>query len=355
MSVFINTGNDWTVVNAPKEATRETLPVGNYTISYANNRGFYLSRVDDFSLPEKTYGKEAKRSQRVINTFLERPASTGIVLAGEKGSGKTLLAKKISIELAEMGMPTILVNEDYTDKADDFIKFVQSIEQPAAMIFDEFEKIHTVDHQKKLLTLFDGTTPTRKLFIVTVNDTYRMDDFLLNRPGRFYYLFNYGGLSDEAIEEFCQDKLNDKAEIKHIKNFSKMFNAFTFDMLSALVEEMNRYGETLDEVLQYMNVNYSDSSGAIYEIVHLEVPGKKIVKYGDVNYNNRFNPIKTKFHIIYDSENESDEYLYFDPKYITNIDESGTVTFKDTNTGTTLIIRRKVVSMFDYKDLSKAF
>jgi hypothetical protein len=369
LSVFIKVGNDWRVIDAPEDATRNTLPVGVFTVSFSQQMGYYLTHLDNFNLPSKTYGKEISRSTRVINTFLERPNSTGIVLAGAKGSGKTLLTKKIAIELAEEHqIPTLVVSSKY--HGDDFNKFIQAIEQPAAVVFDEFEKVYDKEAQQLLLSLFDGVIPSKKLYIITVNDTWRMDEFLLNRPGRFYYMFKYAGLSEEAIDEFCRDKLKQIDELQAIKNYSKMFTDFTFDMLSAIVEEMNRHDESLDEVLKYLNISYNEAPGAVYETNFLEVAGHpKIAKFGEVNYSNKFNPISTKASLYYYTaktagstkdydENELVEedgslthYLDLDPNNIVNIDEAGTVTYKTRDA--TVIIRRKQITMFDYKELTK--
>jgi len=62
-------------------------------------------------------------------------------LVGEKGSGKTLLAKYISIAAAkERGIPTIVINHPF--HGDEFNLFMQSIQEPVIVLMDEFEKIH---------------------------------------------------------------------------------------------------------------------------------------------------------------------------------------------------------------------
>jgi hypothetical protein len=190
-----------------------------------------------------------------MNTFLERDAATGILLNGEKGSGKTLLAKKLSIEAAKLGMPTVIVNSAWKDLQDKFNKFIQDITQPCVILFDEFEKTFDINDQKQILTLLDGVYPTKKLFVLTCNDKYRIDSHFSNRPGRIFYMINYVGLEDEFIVEYCNDLLNDKSFIDKIVKIAKFFANFNFDMLKALVEDMNRYNESPQEVMKLLNAN----------------------------------------------------------------------------------------------------
>jgi len=92
-----------------------------------------------------------------MRTFTDRSNSTGVLLTGEKGSGKTLLAKHLSIMGYDMGIPTIVINSAWT--GDSFNKLIQDIEQPLIVMFDEFEKVYNREEQEKMLTLLDGVYP----------------------------------------------------------------------------------------------------------------------------------------------------------------------------------------------------
>ena len=85
-------------------------------------------------------------AERVLSTFESRPAATGILLEGEKGSGKSMLLKLLSINARKAGMPTIVINSPFC--GDGFNTFIQSISQPAIIAFDEFEKIYNRDDQE---------------------------------------------------------------------------------------------------------------------------------------------------------------------------------------------------------------
>lgn len=244
------------------------LPPGNYVIK-ASPGGLYFDKYDkEFDLGFKIYGDAHSRAKRIINTFLDRKNSTGVLLTGEKGSGKTLLGKLISHMLAvDHGVPTIFVTEPWS--GDVFLNLIGSIDQPAIIFFDEFEKVydgksddnHGNHNQSQILTLLDGIFTTQKLFILTCNDRYEIDRHMINRPGRIFYAFDYRGISEDFVRDFCADTLVDKDKVEGVVKVGSLFRDFNFDMLKSLVEEMNRYDEEAMECLLYLNINpeYDDS------------------------------------------------------------------------------------------------
>ena len=272
MSNFIKHGNEWTI--SPKGAMdlRPALPGGTYIVKFHPERGYWLSEVEGFTLPRKLYGTTDRDADRVLRTFKDRTMSTGLLLAGEKGSGKTLLAKVISARANEQGMPTIIINSPMA--GDNFNRFIQDINQPAIILFDEFEKIYRdKDAQNAVLTLFDGVFPTKKLFITTVNNKYEVSTFLHNRPGRMFYELEFKGLTPEFVREYCEDVLEDREHIDGVVDISEMYEPFNFDMLQALVEELNRYHETPEQALRFLNISQIYATAASWDM-KLWVDGK---------------------------------------------------------------------------------
>ena len=186
MTYFIRNGNNFNVAAENSVDIRPKLPVGNYIIKQDPYENLYLQLVDDFKPIKKTYGSIVKDTQRIISTYHDRDTSTGVLLTGEKGSGKTLLAKNLSIALAAEDIPTIIINNAWT--GDKFNKFLQDIEQECMILFDEFEKVYDSENQEVILTLLDGVFPSRKLFVLTCNDKWRIDSHMRNRPGRIFYM-----------------------------------------------------------------------------------------------------------------------------------------------------------------------
>ena len=147
------------------------LPAGNYVIRNHPMRGLYFEQIPAFEMPRKLYGDTTRVASRIIRTFLDRPATTGVLLSGEKGSGKTLLAKRLAADCAALDIPCITVSQSFTGEA--FNSLLQGVEQPCMLFFDEFEKVYSEDEaQQQLLTLMDGVFTSKKLFVLTVNDQY---------------------------------------------------------------------------------------------------------------------------------------------------------------------------------------
>ena len=276
MALFLKSGTSYRVTNKESMDLHELLPAGNYVIKKDPMSGqLYLEGIDNFEIRGKIYGDTEKTARRILNTFQDRSASTGVMLTGEKGSGKSLLAKMLSVKAADTGVPTIVINAPWS--GDEFNSFLQKIDQPCVILFDEFEKVYDRDDQESILTLLDGVFPSKKLFILTCNDKWRIDSHMRNRPGRIYYMMEYKGLDQNFIVEYCMDNLKATEHIHSICKIASMFDQFNFDMLKALVEEMNRYNETPQEALKFLNAKPEFSNEAKYD-VDLQIKGIDIPK-----------------------------------------------------------------------------
>mmetsp|Transcript_45785 Transcript_45785/g.68126 ORF Transcript_45785/g.68126 Transcript_45785/m.68126 type:complete len:472 (-) Transcript_45785:153-1568(-) len=283
---------------APKVSLdlHEKLPPKTYAVAVDPCDGsYFLQTIESFSINHKIYGDTKRQADRILNTFLDRnDSSTGVLLVGEKGAGKTLLAKHISISGASMmraangdsssstteeasanedGIPTIVVNQPHTGEK--FNQFLQRIEQPKIVLFDEFEKVYK-DQQEHLLTLLDGTYPSKTLFLLTCNDKYAVNSHMMNRPGRIYYLMEFKGISQSFVKEYCEDNLVTKEHIPAVCAVAALFLNFNFDMLKAMVEEMNRYGETPGQVIKYLNARPDFGGTKTYKL-ELTIPNKELL------------------------------------------------------------------------------
>jgi hypothetical protein len=250
MSYFMQSGDVFSPT-AGRDSVLDGLPVGNYIV-IETMQGLMFKKVDSFTENGKMYGNVEERVERILNTFDDRPRTTGVLLSGEKGSGKSQLARNVSLAGYDRGYPTILVNAPFCGDA--FNALLASIEQPAIVLMDEFEKVYShTEQQEAVLTLLDGMMTSKKLFILTVNDHYRVNEHMKNRPGRIYYSLEFSGLEADFVREYCEDNLHDAEQIEGVIKVSAMFKAFNFDMLKAIVEEMNRYKETAFDAIAMLN------------------------------------------------------------------------------------------------------
>ena len=251
--LYLRKGDMFTITNDTATEIHENLPPGVYVVGNAPFVGYYFEEAQPFELPPKFYGELPKTCERIISTYADRLKNqgkpTGVLLRGEKGGGKTLLAKKVANDL---GLPVILVNHSFHD--DDFKAVISNL-GPSVIIFDEFEKVYDdKSAQNAILTLLDGVYASQCLFFVIVNDEYKLTDALLNRPGRLFYSLEYKGLTNQFITDYCEDKLKNKNHITSVLTVVAFFVNFNFDMLQGLVEEMNRYGEPAHEAVKFLNI-----------------------------------------------------------------------------------------------------
>lgn len=263
--VFHQQGQSFFPTTHANLAIVEKLPVGTYTVRHSKSAGFYLERGDDFELPAKLYGDVNKQATRILSTFLDREASTGVLLSGQKGAGKTMLTKRLSQMAAQLhGVSTLVVSEPFY--GEEFNAFIANLSEPVLILIDEFEKMYDRDKQPQLLTLFDGLYSSKKLFLLTCNDRHRVDSNMQNRPGRLFYSIEFSGLPASFIEEYCRDKLVNQRHLAGVLSVAAFFNEFSFDMLQALVEEMNRYGESATDAMALLNMRPQDDSDGAYEL-----------------------------------------------------------------------------------------
>lgn len=253
----ISTGNTYRIYDDSLE-TYDVLPPQVYSVRFSNMTGFFLERHADIEISEKKiYGVHLGKVEKVFASFEAFERNLGVILSGDKGIGKSLFAKLLSIKAIENGIPVIIVDEYIPGIA----TFIESIEQKSVFLFDEFDKTFADDNcdegvspQASMLTLFDGLSHGKKLFVVTCNEIRELNDYLINRPGRFHYHFRFEYPSPSEIKEYLQDKLDEKYydAIDGVVSFSRKID-LNYDCLRAIVFELNR-GEEFSEAIKDLNI-----------------------------------------------------------------------------------------------------
>lgn len=316
---------------------RSSLPSNIYTVGLTPTGEFILTvSTDKFSLPSKIYGESNDRQVRIINTFKNRKKSTGVLFHGNAGSGKTLIVKSLCNELVSEGYPVLLVTTPHCN--DTFKTFINSIKTECVIVFEEFEKVYEEFEQNELLTLLDGVFESKKLFLFTVNNTDRLTSYLINRPGRIYYTFEYNGLSEQTVNEYCMDKLDNQSHNQSILNISQFYlNVFNFDILQSIVSELNLYpNDTLTNILNILNFDIKDNN--TYEYTSGTVDGVK--KEGlSTTYHGVMSGKKVV--VAYeDGRNEDGIYLEWEPHEIVRMDvEKGIIEYGD-DEGNSVVLTR---------------
>ena len=258
---FVYDGKNVFIFDFDEGQARDKLAPAVYT-ARVSPMGYYLEHdKDKFAISDKTYGSLARRADRIIKTFEDRTSSTGVLLTGLKGAGKTLLSQKVSNILLEKGLPVILIEQPFHDAH--FISFLNKIGE-CVVIFDEFARVFEIkrtaegdkDPQNNLLGVFDGNKSCKRLIFVIDNNFHKMNEYYVNRPGRLFYHFEYNRLEEIVIDEYCQDLKVDKAIQNQIKAAYFRIRLFSFDILKAIVEEHLRFPkETISEIVETLNID----------------------------------------------------------------------------------------------------
>ena len=262
--------------------TYDQLPPKTYRVDYdPETRIFSLLEAHDFEIPEtKIYGQHLDKVKKVLNSMDKMNRNLGVILSGDKGIGKSLFSKCLGLKARKKGIPVILVNEYHEGIAN----FLEEIEQTVMILFDEYDK--TFDEKKhncqaEMLSLFDGVSAGKKLFVITCNEIQSLSQYLINRPGRFHYHFRFLYPTADEIRDYMEDKLDKQYydEIENVIAFSVRMN-LNYDCLRSIALELNnglKFHEAINDlniirISQYKNIkiivefeNQATLSGKIKE------------------------------------------------------------------------------------------
>lgn len=288
--------------------TFDEIPVGNYKVGFHPMMGFFLEDADSFNVNEKPYGKHPDKIEKVIRLYNNIERSVGVILSGRKGMGKSMFARLLSANFAEThNMPTIIVTEAYPGIVD----FIESIKQECVVMFDEFEKVFDNSDKKepqdKLLSLFDGLSQTKRLYVVTVNEIRRVNQYMINRPGRFHYHLQFNYPSAEEIEMYLKDKLSPEYhnQISLVQRFANRFD-LNYDSLRAIAFELN-LGYGFLETMEDLNISSSENEAAKYNVTIHHSNG--VIANAEVN----LNLLSSQASIRYSTPTSEYGYIEFSP------------------------------------------
>jgi SpoVK/Ycf46/Vps4 family AAA+-type ATPase len=230
------------------------------------NEVTFLQEDGELNMPSKIYNTEedTKFMGRVIKYFNHTTSqTTGVLLNGVKGTGKTVMAKLLAIQ---SNRPIVVVHESTpTSAINDFYK---SVKTETVLIFDEIDKEDNAWREDGLLRFLDGVQATsKKLVIMTSNDSDKMSRYLFDRCSRIRYIRHF---DPSENTKFILDILNDKKVITDhnlIKNFMVAnINLLSIDNILSFIEEILLYedgkalkSDDLTYIISDMNITTKDS------------------------------------------------------------------------------------------------
>ena len=166
----------------------ELEPGKVYTIDidrYTDDISFIIA--PDLIMPEKLYETEdsSRFVNKVINYFNKSTdGTTGVMLSGLKGSGKTITAKNIALK---SNLPIILIDKSFRPSL--LVKLFNKLANtPACILFDEVDKLGEDYDDDYLLRILDGAnTAGKKLVLCTCNEADDINEYLKDRCSRIRY------------------------------------------------------------------------------------------------------------------------------------------------------------------------
>lgn len=257
MSEFVKVGER--IVNKPTGLDYNLINGKVYNLKWDRYNGMsYFEEDGSLSLPAKVY---ATKSDDVfikrVNTYFQKTSklSTGVMLSGIKGTGKTVMAKVIA---KNSNLPIIVVDEDYpTSRINDFFR---KFETPVTIIFDEVDKHWDTED---LLGWLDGVqTNAKKLVLFTCNNEDRVNNYLKDRCSRVRYIRHFEA-NDNArfLREILRDKGIAEDKIEDIYTFIvNNFGLLSIDNILSFIDEKLLFPELSNEEI-FNDMNISSKKG----------------------------------------------------------------------------------------------
>ena len=272
---ILKSNNNYSLVSNHVEI-KSSVEVGIYDIEqHPMSLEFSLVKRDytEFNLPDKIYGSYDSLVDRVIKVYNTEQKNLGVLFVGEKGTGKTLLAKQICNLVKK---PVLILDKVYRDG--NFSKFLTDLNCEVVLFIDEFEKVFKDNDQEKLLSLMDGTNNSRILFLLTANYEGKINGHIKNRPSRVRYFVKFDSLNKAWIDEVIEDTLVNKE--KHVANVHRLLTIvgkINYDLLKTVIHEVNMFDDSdINMLLDILNVKPSDSS--IFSIKGIDKVNKRYFK-----------------------------------------------------------------------------
>lgn len=250
-TIYAINGKNITLVSPVTSPVVESVPPAVYNIQFDREGVHLIHLLDKFDLPTTFFGDIENQHDILITDYRKAAVgkkSTGALLAGVKGNGKTLLMEKVSNTLISMDIPVINIEENIPA----FIlrKVIRSV-GPCCVLFDEFEKNYSPripdserksTYQADLLTLFSDSSLKGVMFIMASNDVSAINPMFLTRPGRLKRMITFTSPGFEYFTQIAKSKgvfdQIDKYTLAYIKDYLRCYEGMDFgiDVILELVE-----------------------------------------------------------------------------------------------------------------------
>jgi len=240
----------------------DTIPSGLYSMTYTDNNGFGLSKMEykseEFfhlpSLPHKQIVADLQafwdNKQKFIDYNLN--PKRGIILHGDPGCGKTSLIYLVVEEIKKRD--GISIYFDIPQNRVEIGKLVRKVEKdrPILCIIEDIDLVIAKHGEEPFLNFLDGLNSiTNVVYVATTNNLERIPDRIKDRPSRFdkQYVIKKPNDADRLL--YFQTKLI-KSDIKKydLNKLVKDTKNFTMAHLKEVFISLYILNNPYDEVIK---------------------------------------------------------------------------------------------------------
>lgn len=224
------------VINFNEDSIREKIPAAIYTVAFNPFQGFYLEKFNEsFTEPKQLFGDLEFKAEHLLGRY-ELTGDVSVMLTGLKGSGKSLLAHVFSNRaIARFDKPVIVVDDSFGNPKG-LIQFLYDLGD-AVFIFDEFAK-KMEEEQDTFLDFFSGTYNTNRAVFLIENQKSNINNFILERPGRIRWAFEYGKLPLNVVKEVCVAREVPEDLTKFVCEYAARIHTIGMDNLNTIIDEV---------------------------------------------------------------------------------------------------------------------
>ena len=239
----------------------DTIPSGLYSMTFNDNNGFGLSKMDykseEFfhlpSLPHKEIIKDLEifwnNKQKFIDYNLN--PKRGIILHGDPGCGKTSLIYLLVETIKKRD--GISIYFDVPENWVEIAKLVRKVEKerPILCIIEDIDLVITKYGEESFLNFLDGLNSiTNVVYVATTNNLDKIPDRIKDRPSRFdkKYIIKKPTEGDRKL--YFETRLLDTDKKKYdLKKLVKDTKDFTMAHLKEVFISLYILDNSYDEVI----------------------------------------------------------------------------------------------------------
>lgn len=216
--------------------TIDHIPAMVYKAGIIEGTIVMIKERPTFKLPALRFGAHKSYVKQITAAYDRDASAMGVLAAGHKGSGKSLLAEELGAWLITQDIPVIMVTIPMSAEE---LKVILSAVGPCMVYFDEIGKVYKEEKRAQLLPLFSDTSLTGVMFVITGNSSEEFSEYLINRPQRFRYAINFkGGFDTATMDDVLQTMKVDPALHAGFHAYAREHgSSLNYDSLLCVVRE----------------------------------------------------------------------------------------------------------------------